>query len=144
MKRKASGFLSRAVPLLGAMGLSAAVLLATVFTTGESLAAKDEKVRLFSVVVGVSKFQDKSVPPLAMSAKDARDFADFVKEQGQAFSKTQVTLLVDEQATRANITDALRNQLRRAGKGDIILLYFSGHGATDPANSGEYYFVTYD
>jgi hypothetical protein len=99
---------------------------------------------LYAVVVGVTRFADPSIPPLNLSTKDARDFYTFLDERKGAFKSAHLTLLTEEKATRANITDALRNKLRTAGKDDIVIIYLSGHGAQDAAHSNEFYFVTHD
>ncbi len=99
---------------------------------------------LYAVVVGVTHFQDPSIPPLNLSTKDATDFYAFLKEGQGAFKSAHLTLLTEDRATRANITDALRNKLRTAGKDDIVIIYLSGHGAQDAEHSNEFYFVTHD
>ncbi len=107
--------------------------------------AKD-KVDLYAVVIGVSRYQDPSIPTLNLAATDATDFAEFVKGCEARFGKTRVTLLTDEMATRANVTKALREDLRNAREQDIVIIYLSGHGAPnpDPSLASEFYFITYD
>lgn len=111
---------------------------------GSVQAADPAQTNLYAVVVGVTRFQDASIPPLNLSAKDAKDFYTFLMERKGAFKSAEVTLLTDEEATRANITNALRNRLKFAGKDDIVIIYLSGHGAQDAEHSNEFYFVTHD
>lgn len=104
-----------------------------------------ELMHLYAVIVGVTKFQDTSIDPLQLSTKDAKDFAALIAKQATLFAESpDITLLLDEQATRYNITAALRQKLKKAGKEDVVILYFSGHGATDPDMPDEFYFVTHD
>lgn len=124
------------------------VLSLMLFDTGicchSADAASPTAPNLYAVVVGVTRFADPSIPSLNLSTKDARDFYNFLDERKGAFGKAHLTLLTEEQATRANITDALRNKLRTAGKDDIVIIYLSGHGAQDAEHSNEFYFVTHD
>jgi len=106
--------------------------------------AAGDRPQLYAVVVGLTKFRDQGIPPLSLSSKDARDFSAALREYGQAFSRVNITLLLDEHATRDNISAALRNDLKKAGKDDVVIIYLSGHGSTDPKEPGEYYFVTHD
>jgi len=99
---------------------------------------------LYAVVIGIKTFQDPQVPPLNISDKDAEDFYKFLKASEKYFSHTHVSVLLNEQATRANVSKALRQDLRTAGKDDFVIIYLSGHGAADPSLPNEYYFVTYD
>ncbi len=102
------------------------------------------KSELYAVIVGVKKFQDTNIPSLTISDKDAKDFYQFLKESEKYFSKTHITLLLNENATRANVSKALRNGLIGARKNDIVIMYFSGHGMADEKLPNEFYFVTHD
>jgi uncharacterized caspase-like protein len=102
------------------------------------------KSELYAVVVGVKQFQDPNVPPLTISDKDAKDFFQFLKESEKYFAKAHITLLLNEDATRSNVSKALREGLLGARRNDIVIIYFSGHGMADEKLPNEYYFVTYD
>ena len=66
----------------------------------------------------------------------AHDVAALRRElvENLGYPEAQVTALVDADATRANILDALRRLRRDAAPGDFVLVYLSGHGtsAYDP------------
>ena len=47
------------------------------------------------------------------------------------FPKDHVTLLLDEQVTPENVKDGLDQLSRLAGPEDLVVVFFSGHGATD-------------
>lgn len=54
------------------------------------------------------------------------------------FSPENITVLKDDQATRAGILQAFRAKLiARAGKGDIVVFHYSGHGSRMPDVSGD-------
>ena len=66
----------------------------------------------------------------------AHDVAALRRElvENLGYPEAQVNALVDADATRANILDALRRLRRDAAPGDFVLVYLSGHGtsAYDP------------
>jgi len=99
---------------------------------------------LHALVVGVSTYNNPKISPLKFAAKDATDFAEFIKSQQDLYKNVNVKLLVNEKATRAEIEKFLLYDVRNAGKDDSVILYFSGHGAIDPRRGGEYFFVTHD
>ena len=122
--------------------------------TTRAKAAKAQSVQkksgdLYALVVGIAKYMDrkeagKKIRDLTRADVDARDFADFLKQQGKVFNEVHVTLLVNDQATRAAVETELKYKLRKAGKDDTIIIFLSGHGAPDPFNPNDFYFVTYD
>ncbi len=99
---------------------------------------------LYAVVVGVSRYANPKIRQLNYSDKDARDFAQFLRSQEKLFRKTYVTVLLNEQATSARVKKELVYELKKAGKDDTVVLFLSGHGADDPQNPGEYFFITHD
>ena len=48
------------------------------------------------------------------------------------FEFSNVTLVRDEQATRSNIYNGLRNLIEKVSPQDNLVIYFSGHGYFDP------------
>lgn len=131
------------------LGILWMLLLTTmfIFSFGQiANAAPDpaKKGDLYAVIVGVSKYGDPNIPQLTLSDKDAKDLYSFIDERKSLFRKTNVHLFLNEQATRANVSKALRDDLKPAGKDDIVLIYMSGHGAADQSRPDEYYFITHD
>jgi len=120
------------------------VLICSACVATEAWAVQRDKGALYAVIVGIKTFKDPKIPPLTISDKDAADFHKFLKERENYFSKAQLTVLLNEKATRANVSKALRQDLRKAGKDDVVIIYLSGHGAADPNLPNEYYFVTHD
>lgn len=101
-----------------------------------------------ALVVGIGSFADDGIPTLRYTAKDARDFhAYLVDPQGGRFEPRNVHLLIDAEATRANILKALQEIFRAAEEEDLLVVYVSSHGS--PAEGalglqGVGYIVTYD
>ena len=121
------------------------------------LAAKEEKVvplipvavpsrqKSFAVVVGISKYLNASqdgLNNLAFADDDAKAFYEALLKMG--WSNSHIKMLVNEKATRNNILIALESWLTKAGKDDLIVLYWSGHGFPDPENPEKVYFACYD
>lgn len=99
---------------------------------------------LYAVVVGINEYKDPAIPALNRSVGDARDFHEFLNDRKDLFSEAHVKLLVGNQATRANVAQALREYLKPAAKDDIVIIYLSGHGDVDPTMPNEFYYLTYD
>jgi hypothetical protein len=88
---------------------------------------KDPAVKIWAVVVGVSRYT--SMQMLKYSDDDAYQYYAFLKSpEGGALPDNQVKVLIDEDATRLNILNAMRQTLLRADENDVIVFYFSGHG----------------
>jgi len=124
--------------------VAAVLLLCLCSGLHQAHAASNNRLNLYAVIVGVTQFQDPTIPTLKLSSKDATDFYTFLKERDGLFHQAHLTLLLNENATRANITAAFRNKLKSASKDDIVIIYLSGHGAMDATMGNEFYFVTHD
>lgn len=84
-------------------------------------------VRIWAVVVGVGRYT--AMPSLKFTDDDAYRFYSFLGSvEGGALPENQMSLLIDEDATRANILKKMREYFLRADENDVVLLYFSGHG----------------
>jgi hypothetical protein len=102
----------------------------------------------YALVVGIGTFKDPQIPRLRYTAKDARDFRDFlVDPRGGRFDPSHVELLVDEHATREAILKALQKIFLRAREQDLLVVYVSSHGSPRQGElglQGVGYIVTYD
>lgn len=88
---------------------------------------RDNEVKIWSVVVGVGRYN--TMPVLKYADDDAYQFYAFLKSpEGGALPDKQVRVLVDEDATRANIITTMRQVLLKADENDVVIFYFSGHG----------------
>ncbi|HKC62836.1 MAG TPA: caspase family protein [Pyrinomonadaceae bacterium] len=72
--------------------------------------------------------------------KDA-ELVDFFRQRG--VPRDQILFIKDREATRARIERALVRFLARANEGDMLIFYYTGHGAQDDA-TGKVYFASYD
>ena len=99
----------------------------------------------FAVVVGISKYLHAGqggFNDLAFADDDARAFQEALLKMG--WSNSHIKTLINEKATRNNILIALESWLTKAGKDDLIVLYWSGHGFPDPEDPEKVYFACYD
>jgi len=127
---------------LSLLGLTALLigLLSPIMFAGEASA---QKLDLYAVIVGIDKYKDPS-DNLELAAKDAKDIGTFLNERRHLFANVHIKLLLDEKATRANVVRAFKDDLRPARRGDIVLVYLSGHGMPDKSSPGNYYFCSHD
>lgn len=102
----------------------------------------------WAVVVGISKFADPNVPQLQFSAKDAKDFADYLTDPNRGrFQKDHVKVFTNEEATKMNIMDAIGDSFlpHAALPGDLVVIYLSTHGSPTGADMfGVNYVIPYD
>ena len=83
---------------------------------------------LLSTFVGAGRYSDPDIPDLIGSTRDAVALhALFTDSIPEANSK----LLIEHDATVANIRDALRETLDSATESDVVVFSFSGHGSHD-------------
>ena len=84
--------------------------------------------KIYAVLVGVADY--KHINALRYTDDDAFHLYAFLKSpEGGALPDNQIEVLIDEAATQAKIIQAMRRQFLKAGPNDLILFYFSGHGA---------------
>ena len=89
--------------------------------------AEYSDVKMWAVVVGVADYNH--IKSLRFTDDDAYKFAMFLKSpEGGALSDRHMKILIDEDATRANILSTTKSVFSQADANDIIMFYFSGHG----------------
>lgn len=100
---------------------------------------------LYALVVGVASYKDPKIRKLNLSDDDAKAFARFLDSQKDIFRETHVTVLTNEQATKREIEKKVQYDLmKKAGKDDTVILFFSGHGSDDNKKPGKYFFLGHD
>ena len=89
------------------------------------------KPKLYVVAIGVSDYADPDLR-LGYAADDARGFAEVLqKQKGGLYGDVQVKTLVDRQATRADVIEALEWLDKQVTSRDIGVVLIAGHGVTD-------------
>ena len=99
----------------------------------------------WAVIVGVSEYQNPGIPSLKFADKDAEAFANFLRRpEGGSYDSDHMLILLNKDATLAKVKDALINFLTQAIDMDLVIIYFAGHGAPEPARPANTYLLTYD
>lgn len=88
---------------------------------------KPENGKVWAVLVGIARYNH--MRSLKYTDDDAyRLHAFFKSPEGGAIPDDQISVLIDEDATKKSIETTLKSIANKAGKNDIIIFYFSGHG----------------
>ncbi len=92
------------------------------------LQAKAEgEAKIYALLVGVSRYENFEV--LKYTDDDAYRVYAFLKSpEGGAIPDEQISILIDESATKENIIKSMRDLVARAGSNDAVFCFFSGHG----------------
>lgn len=88
--------------------------------------------RLFALMVGINKYEGP-VSNLSGSVNDVESFEHYVEEIFGRSMDLYIETLKNRDATRSNIIDGFRKHLGKAGKNDVALFYYSGHGSRQPS-----------
>lgn len=84
-------------------------------------------LQIWAVIIGVAAYDH--MPVLRYPDDDAYRMYAFLKSpEGGALDDEHLKILVDEEATLANIKQVTNQLFKKAGPNDLIMLYFSGHG----------------
>jgi len=119
----------------------------------------------YAVVIGINDYKNfpdseradvncaVTTCDLEFAEKDAKDFKNLITgSQIEGFPRENVFILTGEEATEPNILSKLDKVNRLADENDLVVFFFSGHGARgernenlegEPDNRDEY-FVTYE
>ncbi len=118
---------------------------------GGAVAARKPSVKrgpgpqAWAVVVGISEYADANIPALKYADRDAEAFASFLRTpEGGGYDSDHLRVLLNKEATLANLKDALMNFLQYAIDKDLVMIYFAGHGAPEPSRPDNLYLLTYD
>jgi hypothetical protein len=108
--------------------------------------SEDENVigmgKSFALLTGIGKYKSSNLNSLPYADDDAKDFACELKKTG--WSDSRIKLLANKNATKAKVQEALDGWLTKAGKNDLIVLFWSGHGFPDPEDPEKVYLACYD
>jgi hypothetical protein len=92
--------------------------------TVQLLAPGSGQVR--ALVIGIDQY--KSVRPLKGATADARDIEQTLRGAGVG----DLTVLIDDNATRANVEAAFNHLIESSKAGDLVIISFAGHGSQEP------------
>ena len=81
-----------------------------------------------ALIIGVSKYRRITALPDAV-INDATDVSATLASSAHCgYDPAKITTLLDQQATRSGVLDALGDLSKRAGADDTVCVFFSGHG----------------
>lgn len=82
----------------------------------------------WTLIIGIDQYQH--APKLETAVQDTRGVREVLTAR-YGFKNERIIELLNAQATRANIEEALYNLGRQAGKDDSVFIYYAGHGQYD-------------
>jgi hypothetical protein len=85
--------------------------------------------RVFCLLVGVDAYGPPVNVPLEGCLNDMRHLEQYLR--GRLGEAAAIVTLTDGQATREGVVTGFRSHLAQAGKGDIVLFAYSGHGSQE-------------
>lgn len=101
-----------------------------------------ELPKLFVVAIGVGDYNDPKLPKLRFTCKDAKDFSKAItSKKGLPYEDVQVKILCDNEATRADIVEAMEWLKQESSPNDVCIFFFAGHGMRDEKD--RFYFMPY-
>src|SRR5262249_53292257 len=91
--------------------------------------ARDNLPELHVLAIGIDAYQDKTLR-LQFAAADARAIADAFKKccKGALFGDVAGGALVDGDARRDKVLEALTELRKRVNREDLVVVSFAGHG----------------
>lgn len=88
---------------------------------------KANEMKVWAVIVGISSYSHMQA--LKYTDDDAYRMYAFLKSpEGGALADNQISILIDEDATKEKILKSMKATVDKAGENDLVLIYFSGHG----------------
>ena len=87
----------------------------------------------WALLIGINEYQH--VDPLSYAVKDAETMHKLLTEKLD-FPADNVFMLLDEEATLVNIKNEMKNLYEVSNDNDRVLIYFAGHGITEPLPAG--------
>lgn len=125
------------------LGSRTQVLVPVITSKGSAIPLREK----YALIVGISRYKDhgKGIQNLEYADTDARALFEFLQQPAAGgFSRENMRLLLNEQATIAKIREALTTFISRASENDLLLIFLAGHGAPDPLAPQKLYVIAHD
>jgi hypothetical protein len=103
------------------------------FAYGLAITTEDIYDNSWALIIGIDKYEN--VQKLDFAADDAIAMRDILIKSFN-FPEDNVTILLNEEATKDNIVKEFSNVAFKAKEGDRVLVFFAGHGETMPLPEG--------
>jgi TPR repeat protein len=102
--------------------------------TAPSQPAAPPAGKFYALVIGINQYP-APMPQLVTAVGDAQSIASLLQKR-YGF---ETSLLLNQQATRANILDAINHYRLTLKESDSLLIYYAGHGYSDPEADKAYW-----
>ncbi len=113
--------------MMARAGFKAAIVAAAAWAAAAPVAAQTPN--RYALVIGVGRYAAPSIRPLDGPALDAPAVAAELTARW-GFPAANIRILIDAQATRANILAGLDWLVSTTKSGDQVVVYYSGHGTS--------------
>lgn len=103
--------------------------------------------RKYALVIGISRYKNnlRGIRNLEYADVDARAIYHFLQQpEAGRFSREDMLILANEQATIAQIRQALTSFISKPSANDLLLIFIAGHGAPDPSAPHNLYVIAHD
>lgn len=90
-----------------------------------AIGCRAQKSKIYLLAVGVSQYANESIPKLRMPVNDVDTITQIMLQRN-----SEVVVLKNEAATGDSIRHTMERLFAKAGRRDMVMLYFSGHGYT--------------
>ncbi len=101
--------------------------------------------KLFLIAAAVNQYGDSQIPQLEFALNNVAAVKQVLAANGQLLYELDSTVLLENSASRpmwsVAADDAVEQLRGSAGPDDLLVIFLSGHGISDP-RSDQYYFVT--
>ncbi len=88
----------------------------------------------WALIIGINKYHD--FPQLNYAVEDAKSMKTLLNTQ-YGFPEENIQMLLDEKATKNNITNAFYELVEKTGPDDAIVVFYAGHGETQKIPGGK-------
>lgn len=125
----------------GTEAIKSGILAALRKSKPQSVSPSSAGGESYALVVGVGHYRDSNIPPIENAKDDAKLFFNFLGSKN--LRRENLTLLLEEQATKEKVSEAMRDLEQRVRPNDSVVLYFSTHGYK-PNDLGNVPIILYD
>ncbi len=92
----------------------------------------------YALIIGISNYKDPNIRKLNYTRMDAEGILKILTDPTKVgLKQDKIKVLLDEDATKFNIEDAISDWLfKNAGKDSTVFVYFAGHGSLEEDRTG--------
>ena len=87
----------------------------------------------WALLIGIDQYADQGIPTLQTAVRDAEGVRDVLTTR-YGFEPRKIVMLLNEDATRTNIEEALITVGEQTNEHDSVLVYYAGHGQYSSSN----------